>query len=186
MNNWRICWFFTHILTKCTVQEANSAVKNLVRQRCAEGFNYGVKGLNRRNEWLFHTASIHILWFFSCSFCSRNSHSRTYRIYREMCLEVQGRIERIEFINSENSMGFIVRKRARFVFYHVHSVCRILGLPEFRDSRHIKVAGLSAISTGRLYLPGDTPGKGKGKGTPTRPEGPKGWRYSCTLSWPWR
>jgi hypothetical protein len=36
--------------------------------------------------------------------------------------------------------------------------CRRLTLPEFPDSRHMKVVRLSALRTGRLYPLGDSPG----------------------------
>jgi hypothetical protein len=35
-----------HLSTKCTFQETMSPVTNLVRLRCAEGFNSGVIGLS--------------------------------------------------------------------------------------------------------------------------------------------
>jgi hypothetical protein len=37
--------FLSHIVAKCTVQEAKPPVKYLIMQRWAEGFTSGVKGL---------------------------------------------------------------------------------------------------------------------------------------------
>jgi hypothetical protein len=53
MDNCCIFLVFHAYIKEMPVQEGKSLVNNLVRQRCAEGFNSGVKGLSRGTDTVF-------------------------------------------------------------------------------------------------------------------------------------
>src|SRR5215510_11304394 len=71
------------MLTKCTVQEAKSPVKNVVKQRCAEGFNSGVNGFI---QFLFTMVlSIEARVFYKCTATFR-TRCRTIRVGIPSCI----------------------------------------------------------------------------------------------------
>jgi hypothetical protein len=66
------------MLTKCTVQEAKFPVKYLVTQRCAEGFNSGVKGLiEHYSKFLLHTLQL----LYMCTLCDSTNINTTIQSF---------------------------------------------------------------------------------------------------------
>jgi hypothetical protein len=64
------------MLRKYTVQETMPPVKNLVRQRCAEGFNSGVKGVTSNFYTIVFLTVVNLLSFVL-------QHNGTYKVKKK-------------------------------------------------------------------------------------------------------
>jgi hypothetical protein len=96
------------MLTKSTIQEAKSTVKNLVRQRCAKRFNSGVKELMKYNMQ-FGSACV------SCRFASyavqrlHMTHAHTNRKLLPLPLNASCRLCRPATVRRNSSIELVNR-----------------------------------------------------------------------------